>query len=195
MNYAAFFSYVFLMTFSPGPNNIMSMSNASRYGFKKALPFNLGVLLGFAVIMYACAAFASLLYSLIPAIKPYMLVIGAGYILLLAWAIWRDKPHDAKGIMAQANSVSSGMILQFVNMKVILYGITAMSSFILPYHHDFLALSAFVLLLAAVGFMSTCCWSLFGTVFEKFFSRYSRHVNAVMALLLVYCAWSMLTEL
>lgn len=195
MNYAAFFSYVFLMTFSPGPNNIMSMSNAGRHGFKKAMPFNLGVLLGFAVIMYACAAFASLLYSLVPSIKPYMLVIGAGYILLLAWVIWRDKPHDGKGAMVQANSVSSGMILQFVNVKVMLYGITVMSSFILPYYHDFLTLSAFVLLLAAVGFASTCCWALFGAVFERILKKHSKWVNAAMALLLVYCALSMLSEL
>jgi hypothetical protein len=36
-NFAAFLSYVLVTTFTPGPNNIMSMSNASRYGFKKSI--------------------------------------------------------------------------------------------------------------------------------------------------------------
>ncbi|HWJ02835.1 MAG TPA: lysine transporter LysE, partial [Verrucomicrobiae bacterium] len=35
-NFAAFLSYVLVTSFTPGPNNIMSMSNASRYGFKKS---------------------------------------------------------------------------------------------------------------------------------------------------------------
>ncbi|MDD4708424.1 MAG: lysine transporter LysE, partial [Firmicutes bacterium] len=33
-NFTAFISYVLVTTFTPGPNTIMSMSNASRYGFK-----------------------------------------------------------------------------------------------------------------------------------------------------------------
>lgn len=34
-NLVAFLSYAVVTTFTPGPNNIMTMSNASRYGFKK----------------------------------------------------------------------------------------------------------------------------------------------------------------
>ena len=85
MNWAAFCSYVLLTAITPGPNTIMSMSNAAKYGFKKAFPFNVGVLLGFLVVMGLCAAFSSLLYEFIPAVKPYMLVLGAAYILWLAW--------------------------------------------------------------------------------------------------------------
>ena len=77
MNWAAFCSYVLLTAITPGPNTIMSMSNAAKYGFKRAFPFNVGVLLGFLVVMGLCAAFSSLLYEFIPAVKPYMLVLGA----------------------------------------------------------------------------------------------------------------------
>lgn len=66
MNWAAFCSYVLLTAITPGPNTIMSMSNAAKYGFKKAFPFNVGVLLGFLVVMGLCAAFSSLLYSSYP---------------------------------------------------------------------------------------------------------------------------------
>lgn len=47
-NFAAFISYALITTFTPGPNNIMSMSNASRYGFKKSIMFNVGVFLVFS---------------------------------------------------------------------------------------------------------------------------------------------------
>ena len=134
MNFAAFFSYILLAAFTPGPNNIMSMTNAGRYGFKKAFPFNVGVLLGFLAVMSCCAAFAAVLYDVIPSVKPVMLSVGAAYILWLAWTVWRNKPHEDKKGLSQTNTVFAGAILQFVNVKVILYGLTALSSFVLPHY-------------------------------------------------------------
>lgn len=195
MNFAAFLSYVFLTAFTPGPNNIMSMTNAGKYGFKKSFPFNLGVLYGFLIVMSCCAAFSSVLYDFIPSVKPIMLCIGSVYILWLAWTIWRDKPHDRKNGISSTNTVTSGMVLQFINIKVILYGITAMSSFVLPHYQSFSTIVVFILILSIVGFAGTCCWSLFGVAFECFFKKYSKALNTTMALLLVYCAISMIFEI
>lgn len=192
MNYAAFLSYIFLTAFTPGPNNIMAMSNASKYGFKGGFRFNLGVFFGVLIIMTGCAAFTSLLYDLIPQIEPFMICIGAAYILWLAWSIWRESPHEDQKRTMQTNSVTSGMVLQFINVKVILYGITGMSTFILPYYKGFFALTPFVLIMSLVGFVGTCCWSLFGAVFEIFFSKYKKAINIFLALLLVFCAISQL---
>ena len=192
MNYAAYLSYLVLAAFTPGPNNVMAMSNASKYGFKKGLRFNIGVLLGFLVVMTLCAAFSSLLYDFIPQIEPVMLCIGAAYILWLAWAVWHDSPQDDTKRVMQTNSIVSGMVLQFVNVKVILYGITGISTFVLPYFKGALGLAPFVILMSLVGFVGTCCWALFGAAFEKLFQKHEKLLNAVMALLLVYCAISML---
>lgn len=195
MNFAAFFSYIFLTAFTPGPNNIMSMTNAGKYGFKKSFPFNLGILCGFLIVMSCCGAFTSLLYDIIPSVEPFMLCIGAVYILWLAFTVWHDKPHDGKKGISETNSFVSGMVLQFVNVKVILYGITALSSFVLPYHSSFAAIALFVIILAVTGFAGTCAWALFGAAFERFFKLHAKVLNAVMALLLVYCAVTMLIEL
>ncbi|MDK8189843.1 LysE family transporter [Paenibacillus sp. UMB7766-LJ446] len=195
MSFTAFFSYVLLTAFTPGPNNIMAMSNAGKHGFKKSFPFNFGVLLGFLVIISCCALFSSQLYDVIPSIKPYMLCIGAIYILWLAWTIWRDKPKKGKLARSQNNTVFSGMVLQFINIKVILYGITALSSFVLPYYRSLIIISAFVLILSFVGFVGTSCWALFGATFDKIFKKYGKVLNAIMALLLVYSAASMIADI
>ncbi len=192
MDFASFFSYIFLTAFTPGPNNIISMSNAGKHGFKKGMRFNLGVLLGFLAIMTCCCLFCAALYNIIPKIEPVMIYIGAAYILWLAWSTWRDKPHEEK--MLNTNSIGSGMVLQFVNVKLILYGITAMSTFILPNYKSPAILALFVLLLSVIGFAGTCCWALFGAVFEKLFARHKKVLNLIMALLLVYCAVSLLTH-
>ncbi|EUJ25311.1 LysE family transporter [Listeria cornellensis] len=93
-NIAAFLSYIFLTAYTPGPNNIMAMSNASNDGFKKSFKFCLGVLAGFFVIVLASAIFSAALYDFIPTIEPFMRFIGAAYILWLAWVILRDKPKN-----------------------------------------------------------------------------------------------------
>lgn len=42
-NWLNFLSYAIVTAVTPGPNNIMSMSNAGRLGFRKSFPFNLGI--------------------------------------------------------------------------------------------------------------------------------------------------------
>ncbi len=44
----------------------MSMSNGGRKGFKGALPFNLGVGVGFSIVMLICTFLCSVVSSLIP---------------------------------------------------------------------------------------------------------------------------------
>lgn len=191
MNIPAFLFYTFLTAYTPGPNNIMSMSNAGKYGFKKGFRFNIGVFYGFLVVMALCGLFTTLLYNFIPRVEPIMVYIGAAYILWLAWSIWRDAPHGSQSPALPANSIRSGMLLQFVNVKVILYGITAFTTFILPCFHGYAELAGFALLLSLIGFSGTCCWALFGAVFERLFRDHKKALNLVMALLLVYCAVSL----
>ncbi len=191
-NLSAFLSYVFISTFTPGPNNIMSMSNATKFGFKKSLPFNLGVFIGFFIIMLLCSFFSVTLYSLIPSIKPFMTFVGSAYILWLAWKIYTSNPlsvddEEEKHVI----NIWSAVILQFVNVKVILYGFTTLSTFIVPYYQSWYTLVMISALLAFIGFISTCCWSLFGSVFQKIFIMNEKIINVIMALLLVYCAISL----
>jgi cysteine/O-acetylserine efflux protein len=77
LNIVAFSSYVLVTTFTPGPNNIMSMSNASHYGFKKSIKFNMGIFVGFFIIIALCSFFSIALYNLIPSIKP--IIVGAHF--------------------------------------------------------------------------------------------------------------------
>lgn len=190
-NFAAFLSYVLVTTFTPGPNNIMSMSNASQYGFKRSIYFNIGIFFGFFIVIALCSIFSVTLYSLIPSIKPIMTCIGAVYILWLAWKTYRCKPHSNDDSEKKTNTFLSGILLQFINPKVILYGVTTVSTFIVPYYKSVFMLAIFSIILAFIGFVSTCCWSLFGSIFQKLLSDNNKVINIVMALLLVYCAVSL----
>ena len=190
-NFFSFLSYVVLTTFTPGPNNIMSMSNASKYGFKKSFNFIFGAFVGFFIVLALCTAFSSFLLSVLPTVKPILKIIGASYILWLAYKTMKSSYDHDKDIMGVTNTFFSGLMLQFINPKVIIYGITITSTYITPYYDSFFILFLFTLLLAFIGFISVICWGLFGSIFQKFLKNHTLLVNSLMSILLVYCAVSL----
>jgi cysteine/O-acetylserine efflux protein len=188
MPIVSFLLYVFISSFTPGPNNIMAMLFANQFGFKKTFRFCLGVGVGFFIILLCSSYFNLLLHNFIPIIELPMKILAAGYMLYLAYKIFMSKSNGSNGNGEKYNSFIAGMLLQFINPKGVLYSITVVSTFILPYYQSNSAFIFFSLLLGLVGIASTTSWSLFGSVFQKFLSNYRRQFNGVMALLLVYCA-------
>ena len=185
-----FFIYCFITAYTPGANNLLSMSNAIRLGFRRSVRFNFGILAGFTVVMSVCTAFSATLYSFLPKVKIVMQLLGAAYMLYLAWKVFQSSADLNAGSQKEA-SFLSGMIFQFANPKIYIYAITAMSLYILPVYHSTGALIGFTALLSLIGASGSFVWALFGAAFCKFFSKHTKPVNTVMALLLVYCAVSL----
>lgn len=185
-----FLTYALVSAITPGPNVMMSMSNASRVGFPKAVRFNFGIWCGFSVVALLCTLFCSLLSSVIPKIKLPMLIIGAAYMLYLAWKTW--KSTGAPQEKQVEGRFLTGFLLQFINPKLYIFIIVSLEAYILPSFADQpVILAAFALLLAFIGFCCTLVWAGFGSVMKLLFSKYARITNAIMALLLVYCAVSL----
>ncbi|WP_394578716.1 LysE family transporter [Cytobacillus firmus] len=188
MSLLSFFLYVFVTSFTPGPNNIMAMVFANRFGLRNTIRFCLGVSAGFFVIMILCSYFNLLLHHFIPRVELIMTIIGVIYMLFLALKMMNSKPDDQNNNDAKQNGFLIGMLLQFINPKGILYGVTVISTFILPYHTSHTSLIFYSIFLAFVGFLSTFCWSVFGSIFQSFLAKYRSQFNVIMALLLVYSA-------
>lgn len=186
----AYLSYVALGTFTPGPNNIMSMVNASRFGFRGTVRFMSGIVLGFFVVLALSCAFTLGLYEALPGIKPYMTAVGAAYMLWLAWKIASAKPAG-EATSDATNTFVAGLVLQFLNPKAVLYGLTAASTFIVPYYRSPMTLLGFSLFMAAMGMLSVIGWATFGSVFSRFLTRHHRPMSVAMGLLLVYSAVSL----
>ncbi len=188
MNLTAFLTFTLLTAFTPGPNNILAMSNTSKYGLKKSIRLVQGIFTGFLAVMILCSFFSVILINVIPTIKPAMTYIGVAYILWLAWHVFKSKSQWEEESIEKADSFITGFILQFVNVKIILYGLTAISTFIMPFYSSFLSIGAFTLLITVFGCSGVLAWAVFGAVFKSFFERYRSIVNTIMAVLLVYSA-------
>lgn len=84
----------FALNMAPGPNNLLSVSNSTRYGYRIACVAGMGRLLAFAgMIALASAGLAVVLQTsevLFYGIK----IVGAAYLLYLAWQLWRADPRS-----------------------------------------------------------------------------------------------------
>nr|VXZ88304.1 Cysteine/O-acetylserine efflux protein [Klebsiella pneumoniae] len=79
--------------------------------------------------------------------------------------------------------------LQFVNVKIILYGITALSTFVLPVTREPVWLISVSLLLAAIGALGNLCWRWRGICFSACFAvRAATELDAGSVIGLLCCA-------
>ena len=121
-----------LTVWSPGPNNILLLSTASKYGVSGNLSFMTGIWSGSLTLMCLSGFFCSTLGTVIPGIQPVMKYLGAAYILYLAWQTLKRRPPSDQ-VQEKKPTWLMGFILQLVNVKIIIYGLTMFSAYILPY--------------------------------------------------------------
>lgn len=188
MNLIAFLSYVIILAFTPGPNNLMSLEESKRVGFRNSFPFMEGLLAGFLILAIATLLFTDNLSTYIPSIEPYLKAAGSAYILYLVWRLFGKSDSEGKNGKSNQQLFLSGLILNLSNLKVMLYFLTGYISFILPTYENFWTALLLGLFLCFAGTCSNLLWASFGSLFKRFFSRYERIVNIVMAILLVYSA-------
>jgi len=186
MNIVFFLLYCSLMIITPGPTNIMILTTVHNYGVKKAFEFSIGALFAFFVLLSISVIFNSILMNYLPNIIVVLQIIGAIYMLYLAYQIFKINNTSKKE--NQFSSFKTGFLMQFVNPKPVLFTLTVFPSFILPYYTSFWHLTLFVLLITIIACVAFLSWILFGKVLKSFLDRYNKLVNNIMAIFLIICA-------
>ena len=188
----SFAIYVIINAFTPGPGNILAFNTMTNYGWKKGKSLFIGIFVGYFFVQTICAV---LIFGLDNFINPIMFVLkyaGAIYILWLAYQVAISKPDNK--VAGKHPSFWTGFVLQMVNVKIFLFGITSLTGYITPYYSSFGSLLFFVLIIAAVGTIATLAWILFGGLFQKTYFKHFRVINIILALLLLQCAVGLLLQ-
>lgn len=189
IDFLPFSAFVLITTFTPGPNNITSASMSVVYGFKKTLPFMLGISVGFYALQLICAGLSSGLAYFLPRTMPVFRILGALYILYLAYATSNAGYTVQKNHRPKIGFIK-GFILQAVNPKGVLYGLTLYTVFLKGMLHSPVALVFTAIVLSVVAFSAVSAWAMFGALIHTHLhsSRKKIAVNRMLALLLVYTA-------
>lgn len=120
-NWFAFLTYAVITAATPGPNNIMSMSNGGRLGFKGALPFNFGILAGFAAVMLICTAFAAPLQSLYLRLKRRCLLPA-----LPICFIWHGQLIKATALLPKTTRAAAFIPALFCSLSTLKFTFTVL---------------------------------------------------------------------
>lgn len=187
MSIFAFLSYVIITSITPGPSNLLIMNESKQFGFRGSWKFSCGILIGFAILGVGCSVFTTSLQSVLPAISPILELIGAGYLIYLAWKIGTSnstqKEHEAV-----KSTFQSGIVLQIMNVKSILFFITVLSTFILPHHTSIWAIALYTVYAILLGWIALLLWAAFGSLFSDLFKKHDLPFRLTMSALLIYSA-------
>ena len=185
-----FLVYAVINAFTPGPGNILALNTITNYGWKKGKPLFFGIFTGYYVVQLICAVFVFGVSMLLPRVMGVMKYVGAAYILYLAIHIAISRPSE--GGAEHSASFWKGFLLQFVNVKIYLFGITALTGYITDYSTNLWVLVFFELVIATIGTIATSSWIAAGMAIQKVYLRYYRIINIILALTLLECVYSML---
>jgi threonine/homoserine/homoserine lactone efflux protein len=118
-------SFAFVMSITPGPNNIMLLSSGARFGLRRSLPHMLGVTGGFLALLALTAAGVGALLLSFPMVSVLLAIGCAAYLLWLAWQLVRssgvaaNKPNATEPPTASERPLSwfAAAVFQVANPK------------------------------------------------------------------------------
>ena len=183
---SGFLTFIFIMSFTPGPNTIMAMSEGQTNGFRKGLAFNWGILIGLISIGGIISLFTSILQKdtlIILILK----MIGSAYLLYLSYHLLISKPDGSNS--AGSHPLETGFLLQLTNIKCYLYFITGVSGFSITGFFGLLPIKFIIMI--TVGILGTLTWTLAGQLIQKFYLQHYQGLNLLIAGLLIFSVYDL----
>lgn len=184
--FAALVVFACVMAFTPGPNNILLAASGVNFGFTRTIPHMAGVAFGFFILLAACAAGLGLVFAAVPALHIALKVVGAIYMLWLAYKVaTAHLSNDAKA-PARPFTFWQAAAFQWINPKGVVAAISGVAIYVRP-DHQLPDISIMLAAFSAATIGSVLTWSAFGVALRELLRQPSRAriFNFAMALLLV----------
>jgi threonine/homoserine/homoserine lactone efflux protein len=157
-----FVTYTFVMSITPGPNNVMLTASGAHFGFRRTLPHILGIGVGFMVQLLAVCAGLSALFAHWPALQGALGWVGAAYLLYLGWRMLSQGDPEARDSRRPVTFLEAAMF-QFLNPKAWVMTVTAATLF-LPEQLGLLLRGGYMAgIMEGIGLPCMAAWALFGS--------------------------------
>ncbi len=134
----SFFGIAVLLSLSPGPDNLFVLTLSALRGPRAGLWVVLGLCSGLVVHTLAVALGVAALFAASDTAFTVLKLLGAAYLLYLAWGAWKapamtaDSP--APPPMSPRQAWLRGVIMNLTNPKVILFFLAFLPQFANPAH-------------------------------------------------------------
>lgn len=171
------FGFIFAMSMTPGPNNLLLAASGIRFGFKPTIPHMLGVHIGYSAVLITVGLGLGAVFERFPVLQTILRIGGTIYVLYLAWRVLRGWSVPSKDGAAQSDDKSrpirfvEAFLFQFVNPKGVIMAITVIAAYSLPDASIVANLAMIVGVAMVVNAMSVTTWAGFGAAVQGIAGR------------------------
>ncbi|HMC14322.1 MAG TPA: LysE family translocator [Albitalea sp.] len=187
-------SYAFLMSSTPGPNNLMLTASGANFGYRRSLPHILGIGVGHGLQIWLTCLGLGALFTAWPALQAGLRIAGALTLVFLAWKLAGSSLSAQRAAPPRPLSFAQAAGFQAINPKSWIKAVTVASVF-MPAGWS-AAGGALLVTLVNVSITLPCVsmWALFGVGLRRALTDPARQrvFNVIMAASLVLLALLML---
>ena len=187
----SFIPFALSQVATPGPANMAMMAMGARFGFKAALPFVVGVILGKQLIIWPIGYGIMEFAAHVPLLFTILKFLSATYILWLAWRVanMRLTYNEAS---AEVPGFWAGVLVHPLNPKAWAMILAGFTNFIDSDTPTFFATLYIAVCLIIIQIICHPIWTLFGDriatliagkKYERFFMWFLALVTVIFVLM------------
>jgi threonine/homoserine/homoserine lactone efflux protein len=178
--------FALVMFITPGPNNLMVTAAAANHGIPATVPHMVGIALGFPAMLLALGVLADAAFSLLPAIRAPLKIVGALFMLYLAWQI-ATASRRAGGGVGRPLTLIEAALFQWLNPKAWVVALGALTTYATTGGAPLGNTAVMAALFVPIGAVSLGVWALGGVAIGRLLHTplRTRVFNLTMAALLV----------
>jgi threonine/homoserine/homoserine lactone efflux protein len=180
-------TYSFVMSITPGPNNVMLTASGATFGFRRTIPHMIGISAGCALQLIAVCAGLGALFSRWPVLQTALQWVGAAYLLWLGWKLVRSG-EVAEGQAPQPITFLQAAAFQFVNPKAWVMSLSAVALFMPAGMHVITASSYLITMMVIINLPCISVWALFGSSLRGLLQRRAARLAFNMAMAVALAA-------
>ena len=182
----SFIPFAFSQVATPGPANMAMLATGARFGFRAALPFVAGVILGKQLIIWPIGYGIMEVASQVPLLFEILKFLSALYIIWLAWRVANMRLSSGEPSV-DAPGFWSGLLVHPLNPKAWAMILVGFTNFV---ESDTTTFYATLYIAASLLIIQIIChpiWTLFGDRIAKFIigKKYERVFMWFLALVTV----------
>jgi threonine/homoserine/homoserine lactone efflux protein len=187
LDYYSIILFVIATCVTPGPNNVMLMSSGANFGMGRTMRHLAGINIGFPLMLMAVGLGAGAIFRQYPWLQDGLKVIGAVYLLYLAYRIASTPVVNMDDPSGKPLGFTAAALFQWVNPKAWVMAVGAVLAFTSTLGPFSVQVVLIALLFFLFGSPCSLIWVFFGQYLRRFLNRPSclKAFNITMSLVLL----------
>jgi threonine/homoserine/homoserine lactone efflux protein len=187
-----FLLFAFVASITPGPTNILILTNSQHFGVKNTVPAILGGCIAASAIVLISGAGAGEVLRQYPLIRQVMSWAG---VLWLSWMSWQLFSAPAANLSSKSPNrftAQAAALLQVVNPKTWMMALAVVSLFAPTSDNALRDIALMALWFLMISIACLLCWAWLGKAVNRIFRTTVAMVRfqRLMAVCLLVSAWA-----